>query len=91
MKNAWMIFGMGMALAILSFSLQAEDGVEPVVAKASWEHMMVPRETAKPLSDPEFAATINRLGREGWQMVDVTTITKEGTATTLLYYFKRPL
>lgn len=91
MKKVLAILGVGAALAILSFSLQAEDGIEQVAAKASWEHLMVRREATKPLSDPEFAATINRLGREGWQMVDVTTIAKEGSTSTLLYYFKRPL
>ena len=76
-------------------SLRAEDEKEPEPRKAparqKWEHLALPRDASKPLSDPEFAKQINGFGTEGWELVTVLNFAKDGTTTKTVYYFKRPL
>ena len=39
----------------------------------------------------ELAKTINKLGREGWELVSVVNSSKAGTTIKTAFYFKRPL
>ncbi len=55
---------------------------------ASWEHLALPHDGAGLGGD--LSRQINRLGNEGWQLVCVSTISKDGTKEKAIYYFKRP-
>ena len=37
----------------------------------------------------DFSRQIDRLGNEGWQLVWVSTVAKEGTTKRAIFYFKR--
>jgi hypothetical protein len=40
-------------------------------------------------SDGEVSRRIVQLGKEGWELVDVASIIKDGTTTKIVYCFKR--
>ena len=65
----------------------APPAVEPVNVQR-WEHLAL----TQPRADlgGELSAQIVRLGDEGWELVDVVTISKDGDTETKIYYFKRP-
>jgi hypothetical protein len=59
-------------------------------AATGWQHLALTytiRETPK----AELAKNINKLGREGWEMVSVGNIIESGTTTQTIFYFKKPL
>ena len=53
-----------------------------------WEHLAMTHDGADLSGD--LSGQIVRLGNEGWQMVCVSPIAKEGTTVKTIYYFKRP-
>ena len=55
-----------------------------------WQHLALSRGAREGLSDAEHSRRIVQLGNEGWELVDVESITKDGTTTQTVYYFKRP-
>lgn len=58
-------------------------------AVRSWEHMAMTLDAADGPGDAETSRRIVQLGSEGWELVDVETLTKDGTTTKLIYFFKR--
>lgn len=55
-----------------------------------WQHLALTHmigETPR----AELARNINKLGREGWEMVSVGNIIESGTTTKTIFYFKKPL
>ena len=55
---------------------------------AQWEHLALTHMGAD--LGGELSQKITRLGNEGWQLVCVSTIDKDGTTEKMFYYFKRP-
>jgi len=55
-----------------------------------WEHLAMTVDAIDSPGDAEASRKIVQLGEEGWELVDVESLTKDGTTTKLIYYFKRP-
>jgi hypothetical protein len=77
-----------LATATLVFTASAtpQDDVQSSVTQ--WEHLAISHQGAG--LSRELSQQINRLGNEGWQLVCVSMVDKEGTAERTIYYFKRP-
>ena len=75
----------------IAISIWAADSTTPTSGKVTaWEHLVFEREGNVVSSDRDLAATINRLGNEGWEMFTVTPVQQDGTTKRLQFYFKRP-
>ena len=55
----------------------------------AWQHLAMEHEGATITDTPDLARKINRLGDEGWQLVDVESISEGGTTTKMICFFKR--
>jgi len=67
---------------------QNRDTIKPAITQ--WQHLTFTykiNETPK----ADLARNINKLGREGWEMVSVGNITESGTTVQTIFYFKKPL
>ncbi|MFC1636913.1 hypothetical protein ACFL5Z_18980 [Planctomycetota bacterium] len=67
---------------------QNRDEMKP--SATGWQHLAFTNTIGEtPMS--ELAGSINKLGREGWEMVSVGNIIESGTTTKTIFYFKKPL
>ena len=57
-------------------------------APAAWAHAALPHDGADLGAD--LGRQINRMGDDGWQLVDVAVIVENGTTTKTVYYFRKP-
>jgi len=64
------------------------DGHGPAVVK--WQHLALTHDV-KTGVPRELARQINKLGRDGWQLVTVENTCNAGTTTKTVFYFKKPL
>lgn len=54
----------------------------------NWEYLVLPQ---PPGAAPErFAASINELGYQGWELVCVIPLHSDGSTVRTMFYFKRP-
>jgi len=59
------------------------DGVRP----NSWRHLAL---ASKDQDDAQLAQQINKLGSDGWELVDVENFVAAGETIKTVYYFKKP-
>jgi len=67
---------------------QGEDERKPSATR--WQHLALTQTIGETPAN-ELARSINKVGREGWELVSVESITKSGTTTKTVFYFKKPL
>lgn len=67
---------------------QREEGIKPPAA--GWQHLSLTSATGD-TAKSELGKKINKLGREGWELVSVENIIESGTTTKTVFYFKKPL
>ena len=77
------------ALAILLFVNTSARSSQDAPPKQTWQHLALTQDDGG--LGNGLGQQINKLGREGWELVGVTPITKDGTTVKTRYYFKRPL
>ncbi|WP_372721258.1 hypothetical protein [Novipirellula sp.] len=58
--------------------------------RRSWEHLAMTVDAADGPGDAETSRKIVQLGGEGWELVDVESLVKDGASVKLIYFFKRP-
>jgi hypothetical protein len=56
----------------------------------AWQHLALTNVIGQTPTS-ELARNINKLGREGWEMVSVGNVIESGTTTKTIFYFKKPL
>lgn len=79
------------AVLAAGLAAQNDESRAPADAPAGWQHLAMPHDTAQGVGTPELSRQINQLGRDGWQLVDVEGIVKNGTTVKTVYFFKRAL
>ena len=75
-------------VAIYAFAEDRKNEAKP--SPTAWQHLALTNvigETPK----SELAANINKLGREGWELVSVDSLAESGSTTKTVFYFKKPL
>ena len=92
-KTRMLLFGVMILLSIIiTMQVLAEDQrkdeMKPSVKK--WQHLSLTH-TIGDTPKSELGKSINKLGREGWELVSVGNLTESGTTTKTVFYFKRPL
>ncbi len=58
--------------------------------RRSWEHLAMTVDATDGPGDAETSRKIVQLGGEGWELVDVESLVKDGASANLIYFFKRP-
>ena len=97
MKNSYLPVGFCLALLVAYTIAHAQEErpapqSEPTEAAQPWQHLALQQESAgDQFSDREFAKKINRIGADGWELVDVENFSADGSTTKTVYFFKRPL
>jgi hypothetical protein len=61
----------------------------PAPAADGWQHLAMDAGTS--VKGPELARKINEIGRDGWELVTVTPVSKDGSTESFVYFFKKPL
>jgi len=91
-KTRTLLLGLMMlCCAIIAMQALAEDhGNQIKPATAAWQHLALTH-ALDDAPKSELARSINKLGREGWELVSVENIAKSGTTTKTVFYFKKPL
>jgi hypothetical protein len=69
---------------------QSPSGSREKPLAMAWQHLALTQTIGETPAE-ELARNINKLGREGWELVSVGNITKAGTTTKTVFYFKKPL
>jgi len=93
----WHMFAVVLIVAavgvLLAASLSAQittDRDAPATHQQSWQHLALQHDGATVTGDPQLARQIDKLGRDGWQLVDVETLTRDGSTQQAVFFFKRP-
>jgi hypothetical protein len=92
-KTRILLFGvMILFCTIIAMRVLAEDQRkdEKKPSVTGWQHLSLTHTISDKLKS-ELGKSINKLGREGWELVSVENITESGTTTKTVFYFKKPL
>jgi hypothetical protein len=93
MKNSILIYITAGSLALIvagGLWAQSPKSDSPPKAPQMWQHLALDHEGKDVTNSPELAQKINNLGDEGWQLVDVESVSEAGTTKKITFYFKRP-
>jgi hypothetical protein len=86
------VFGIAATLSIL-YSATTAVAHSPGTtnrAIARWEHAALTHDGADLGGDAKLSAKITKMGDEGWELVCVTNVVKDGSTTKTIFSFKRP-
>ncbi len=91
MKKIAIVLAIAVCLGIaFAAGLPAQnDAPAPAAAAPTWQHLAFPVEGGKVFGNPQVSRQINQLGRDGYELVDVETIEREGTTVKTVFFFKK--
>ena len=77
-------------VVVVGASAQSDPQSDPQPDRpvTAWQHLALTVDLENDVKSP--SGQINRLGRDGWQLVDVENFVAGGETTKTVYYFKRP-
>ena len=84
------LLALSLGTAAFTASAQPTSASAPERAVKRWECAALTHDGAEVLGDEKLAAKIRGMGDEGWELVSVSTVVKDGTTTKTIFYFKRP-
>lgn len=62
----------------------------PPPAPKAWRHLALEHDGKNVTGNAELARTIDGLGEDGWQLVDVEAFSEAGATARVVFFFKRP-
>jgi hypothetical protein len=71
------------------FSGQGDVEPKPGQDAPRWEHAAMTHNQSA-VGGAELSRQINQMGNEGWELVNVSNVLKDGTTEKTIFYFKRP-
>ena len=92
-RTGMLLYGVMILLCtLIAMHVLAQDSSSEQVKPSTkrWQHLALTNVIGE-TPPSELASNINRVGREGWELVSVGNITESGTTTKTVFYFKRPL
>ena len=82
---------LGLSFVLLTrLPAQNANPAAPANGVVRWQHLAFTTNPEGGISNPEISRQINKLGNEGWELVDVETFQQAGTTQKTVYFFKRP-
>ena len=76
------------AVKVLAADYRNNGGYRPT---PKWQFLALTHNVAPGAANDDLGRNITKLGKEGWELVSVESITESGTTTKTVFYFKRPL
>ena len=58
-------------------------------AAPKWQHLALTHELSSDPRKKKLTEQIHKVEREGWELVDVESVDKDGTTVKSVFYFKR--
>lgn len=78
----------GLMLSWVLSTAMAQQPARPPIQK--WQHMALTHNGADVSGDGNLSGQITKIGNEGWELVSVSSIIRNGTTEGTVFYFKRP-
>lgn len=79
-----------MIVAVFAFAAQGANAGAEGEGAPRWEHLALTHDSPEVVNDDGLAKRIVGLGSEGWELVAVVPVAKDGTTVKTVFYFKRP-
>ena len=91
MKMRFPLLVCSLVVCMAALTLHVWAGSNAAEDKAPrWEHLALTHDSADVGGDVKLSQQIVRLGNEGWELVTVSPVSKEGSTVKTIFFFKRP-
>ena len=71
------------------FNAEGQTDAKPGKETVQWEHAAMTHNDSV-VGGAALSRQINQMGDDGWELVNVSTVVKDGTTAKTIFYFKRP-
>ena len=88
-RTSWLLLG-SFLLAATLWALAVPAAELDTVNHTRWEHLALTHDDAEVGASRDLPPKIVRLGDAGWELVNVSTVVKDGSTVKTNFCFKRP-